>query len=441
MFRSFPRPRTLFSKTLVTIAGVSVGFQLFTVTVIAVFMLFPVGQRSADDLAALMVLSAQTWVELPPETRGAFESELTRSHHLVLTAAEKPLPITTSWLPYVSFLEHSLTDRLGRPVNLETSHDEQGTTWYWADIPMGGHPIRVGFSRDRIGVRPPTAFLIVLVVGTLVTVATVVVLVRRLTAPLESLSGAARRLGEGAWPEPVPETGAEELAALAQSFNHMVGRVRELLANRTTLLAGISHDLRTPLSRLRLALDMVPPDADPALIDGMQRDVEEMDGLIGQFLEISRELERGRKESVDVTELLDGIVADARRGGGEVEWEGTGPCAYMLHPLALRRVITNLVDNALRYGAGHPVRVVCRCEAPLRIRVLDRGPGIPPGEREAVFRPFHRLEGSRSTRTGGSGLGLAVARQLAEANGWRIELRGREGGGTEAVVTVSEWRV
>jgi len=431
-----PRPRTLFGRTLATIALVSVGFQIFTLAVIAVLLLMPLGQRSADDLAALMLKTAAEWRAAADPA--AFAERLYAEDGLVIVAPRPELPPSSSWLPYRHFLEQALEQRTGAPLTLLSSRDAEGQAWFWADLPTADGPIRVGFSRTRIGVQPPVALILVLSVGAWVTLLTAIALVRRLTAPLERLSGAAKRLGAGDWPEPVPEQGPEELAALAASFNRMVRRVRELVANRTTLLAGISHDLRTPMTQIQLALAMLPDEGgDPELMAGIRRDLENMNRLIAQFLEISRELEGGGGETVVVGALLADLATQFGLRGTEVTGPGCSGCRHALHALALRRVVANLLENAVRYGEGAPVEITCRCDAgAVEIRVLDRGPGIPADQLEAVFRPFYRLEGSRSSTTGGSGLGLAVVRQLASANGWGLRLEPREGGGMAAVVNV-----
>jgi two-component system, OmpR family, osmolarity sensor histidine kinase EnvZ len=430
------RPRTLFGRTAATLALGLLLFQIATLGAIGYYILVPVGQQSAEDLAALMVLSAHTLQSLPPEARPLFEDHLSEQHRIWLASPEAPLPGAASQLPYARFLSEALTRYSGREVVVRAS-DEAGE-WFWVDVPGPHAEVRMGFPRERIGARPPAAIAPLLLAAALLVLVSTLLLVRRVTRPVAELSAAAAQLGRGEAPEALPETGPEELAALARSFNRMARQVHELLANRTTLLAGVSHDLRTPLARLRLALEMLPPDADAELTAGMARDIAEMDHLIGAFLEFSRGLAEEPLQETDLTAWIGALVEDARRGGAQVQWHGAAaPCPRPLRRLALRRVLTNLLDNAVRYGADRPVEVTLAC-APeaVVVTVCDRGPGIPAAEREAVFRPFYRLEHSRGARTGGTGLGLAVARQLADANGWRIEILDRSGGGTEARVVL-----
>jgi two-component system osmolarity sensor histidine kinase EnvZ len=426
--------RTLFGRTLVTIAAVSLVFQLFALTVFAFFLLFPLGQRATEDLVSVMIDTATDWSRAADKQSVELTLHL-RQLHLPPAGLRLSEPMIV--LPYIGFLEAALHRQLEGRGKLWTSTDAAGEAWYWADIPVDGAMVRLGFPRSRVAVRPPEALMLVLAVGVIVTISMVIVLVHRLTRPLDRLAAAVRRMGQGPWPEPLAEDGPEELAELARSFNRMSGQVQELLANRTTLLAGISHDLRTPLARIGLALEMIPRQAAPELITGIERDLDEMNRLLGLFLDVSRGMERGASEKVDLAEMLRGLADDARRSGAMVRLCEQPPCCSVLVALPLRRVLCNLIENAVRYSAPGAVDVECECGADMiEIRVLDRGPGIPEQEREQVFRPFYRLERSRSHRTGGSGLGLAIARQLADANGWQVALRPRTGGGTCALVTL-----
>jgi two-component system, OmpR family, osmolarity sensor histidine kinase EnvZ len=187
---------------------------------------------------------------------------------------------------------------------------------------------------------------------------------------------------------------------------------------------------------MRLAVEMLPADAAPQLSAQLQQDIEQMNALIGALLDLSRGLGNEEKQSVDVGELLNELAEEMRRSGAAVEYRAAPPCRVVAAPLALRRILVNLLDNAVRYGDGKPVEIRCELDGATRISILDHGPGIPAQLNEAVFQPFYRLETSRNTATGGSGLGLAIARQLAQSNGWEVELLPRPEGGTEARLTL-----
>lgn len=426
-------PASLFGRTAAILGLAFLVFQIAALALVAVTILKPMALRSADDLAGLMVLSVQTWVELPPETRPYFERELAVHHHLLIKRVDAPLAARADSFLNSSYIEQSLSRRTGQDIVLKAG--ENG--WVWAEMRMGGHLIRIGFERDRYGVQSPLAAVGLVSLGALLTWLTALVMVRRISRTLVRLGSAAGEVGQGQMPQPLPESGATELVSLTRAFNRMANEVQALLANRTTLLAGISHDLRTPIARMRLALAMLPQDADARLIGQIEHDLEEMNRLIGSFLELSRGLQAEPVQMLDLNVLLDELAEDARRGGGVVEWKAQNACMVAVGPNSLRRVVSNLIENALRYGNHHPITLECLCTPGVaKIRIMDRGPGIPPDQIEAVFRPFYRLETSRNKATGGSGLGLSIAQQLAQANHWQVLLLPRTGGGLSAEVHI-----
>ena len=407
-------------------------FTRLTFGAIVYFALVPVAERSTQDLAAFMVLSARTVVQLPEELRPEYRARLESDYDLRLREDDQDFGEWEPYfLPYARRLEQALARRLGTPAELHSNRIE-GERWFWARVPAGNRGIWVGFPRSRVQSRPLEAALVVLAGAIVLVLITAAILARRVTGPLERLAGAAEQVARGASPSPLPETGPHELANLARQFNEMSRQVHELLANRTLLLAGISHDLRTPLTRLRLALELLPEETDAELVERMERDLGEMNAMIRQAVALGQTLGAGERNAVDLAKVL----ADLAAGRPRIEFESGEPCLHRVNELALRRIVGNLLENALRYSTDRVnLKLDCRHRPPV-IFVLDRGLGIPEAEREAVFRPFYRLEQSRNRRTGGSGLGLAVARQLAIANGIEIHLGPRRGGGTVATVTL-----
>ncbi len=430
-------PHTLFGRTALVIALVSFAFQVFTIAVITVFALVPLGRHATGDFAALMVDTAVAWRAEPAAERPWLQERIGRLHRIQVQDPPGESHHFVRLLPYFHLLESSLSARTGERVRLAASLGDDGEQWYWADIPVEGATVRIGFPASRVDVQPWLAMLLILSVGMVVTLITSAWLARWLIAPLSKLASATQRIGQGRRPEPLAETGAAELATLAREFNRMGVQVEDLLANRTTLLAGISHDLRTPLARIRLALGMLSEKPDRDLIERIMRDVDGMNELIARCLEVSRDFAEQDSAELDLCDILAEVAAEFAHTGVEIRGRKGPDCRLRVRPLALRRILANLVDNAVRYGGGQPIDIEYHLEADrVDICVLDRGPGIPESEREAVFRPFHRLEPSRSSRTGGSGLGLAIVRQLADANGWTVELKERPGGGTAAWVRV-----
>lgn len=431
-------PPTLFGRTALVIALVSIAFQIFTLAVIFHLALVPLGRHATDDFASLMLASAQTWQATPAAARPALEARFAQRHRLAVRAVPVATEEFTRYLPYFHFLEAALSARIGQTIRLGQAGNGD-SVWYWASLPVVDAAempasIQVGFPASRMAMQPSAAVLIILLVGAAVTFLTSAWLAHWLIQPLERLATATQRIGKGQRPAPLPETGPTELATLAREFNRMGEEVETLLANRTTLLAGISHDLRSPLARIRLALGMLAEKPDADLLERITHDVDNMNLLIARCLELGRDFAERDTVELDLCDMLADIAAE-HAADVEVRGRKGGECRLRIKPLALRRILSNLVENAARYGDGQPIDIEYEvCGDTVEIRVMDRGPGIPEDECEAVFQPFRRLDPSRSSRTGGSGLGLAIVRQIALANGWTVVLDGRPGGGTIARV-------
>ncbi|HHH38881.1 MAG TPA: HAMP domain-containing protein [Sedimenticola sp.] len=429
------RPASLFGQTSLILSGAFLLFLVLVIGTVVRFILLPVAERSTADLAALMVLSVQTWAELPPETRPDFERELVRGHQIKLAPIGDGGALSPRSTPYLALLSRALETRLGRAVDY--GGDPATPGWYWFEIPMAGRLFRVGFSAQRIHSSVPLAALIVLGLGALLTLLTSTLLVRRLNRPLARLVENVQRMGRGEYPQPLPETGPVELASLARGFNRMVQDLKRLSASRTLMLAGISHDIRTPLTHMALVVEMLPAEVDPALRRQMEKDLADMDALIDQAMAFSNGLVARHPEPLELSRVLAELAGNYQGPGRVVETAPLAECRVRASPPALRRVLGNLLDNALRYGGGRPVTLELECDRQrARIVIADRGPGIPREQRESVFEPFYRLETSRNRRTGGSGLGLAIVRQLADLSGWRVVLEENPGGGTRAVVEI-----
>jgi signal transduction histidine kinase len=255
--------------------------------------------------------------------------------------------------------------------------------------------------------------------------------VRRVTAPLGLLSAAADRLGRDVAAEPLAEAGTIEMQRAARAFNRMQERLRRLIESRTQMLAALSHDLRTPLTLLRLRTEEVV-DADER--DKMLATIGEMDEMIGSTLAFARDEVRAEpRRRVDIAALLASVVDDMADAGLAVTMQ---PAAALIHdcqPGALKRAITNLLDNAVKYGQRARAAIAA-AENAIEITIDDDGPGIPDEELPEVFQPFYRVENSRSRDTGGTGLGLAIAQAIVQAHGGELTLANRPGGGLRACI-------
>ncbi len=247
------------------------------------------------------------------------------------------------------------------------------------------------------------------------------------TRPLRALADAARELGQGRYPDPITGAGTSELRQLAGTFNRMSRDLQQIAAERTEVLAGISHDLRTPLTRLRLECEMSV--ADDGARHAIAADIDQMDAMITQFLDYARGDGDEPLETSDVNALVAQIASRQERASSPLQvLLGDIPDAIKVRPKALARAVANLVDNAYKYGKA-PITVQTRRENnDFVIEVVDHGNGLPPNELERLKRPFTRLEQARSD-AGGTGLGLAIVERIARLHGGEFELLNREGGG------------
>ena len=261
--------------------------------------------------------------------------------------------------------------------------------------------------------------------------------VRWATRPLNTLANAAEELGRNIDRPPLDETGPLEVQRAARAFNTMQARLVGHIRDRTRILAAMSHDLKTPITRLRLRSELLD---DLQLRSKFGKDLEEMEAMVSGTLDFMRGLEsEERVQPIDVNALLESLQADLLETGGGVEIEGTAKTPYAGKPQALKRCLGNLLDNAIKYGKRARVLIDDNDER-LEIRVLDEGPGIPEAALERVFDPFYRVDESRNRDTGGTGLGLTIARSIAETQGGRLSLRNRAEGGLEANLSLPRAR-
>ena len=289
--------------------------------------------------------------------------------------------------------------------------------------------------------RPPYGFQWMLGLAGLVVMAVLFPVARRLTQRLEALQRGVQRWGEGDLSARLPEGGQDEVADLSRRFNAAAERVQSLMASQAallqsqkSLLANASHELRSPLARIRMAVELSGTQGSPAARDEIQRSITELDQLVDEILLASRldarEADMGTVESVDLIGLL---AEECARVGAVLELpEGTGEVVVPGVVKLLRRAVRNLLENAVRHGrrTGH-AEVVAQLSLEGGYAVLhidDRGPGVPPDQRERIFEPFYRLPGA-SEREGGVGLGLALVRQIAVRHGGSVACDNREGGG------------
>lgn len=295
----------------------------------------------------------------------------------------------------------------------------------------------------RLSVLPPrvpppqpsnvSKFMIAFVLS----IALLAYLVTRMTMrPLKGLAQAARDLGNDINHPPLTLTGASEIRQASAAFNAMQARIRQHIFQRTQMLAAITHDLQTPLTRLRLRLEKV---ADDELQERLIGDLSAMQGMVKEGLDLARSMDSSEAmQALDLDSLLDSVCSDAFDAGQRVKLDGQSGMALMGRPIALRRCLVNLIDNAVKYGQYANVMVE-RMAGAARVRIRDGGPGIAQDQLAKVFEPFYRIETSRSRESGGTGLGLTIARNIAEQHGASVLLANHNDGGLEVTLILPEY--
>lgn len=324
--------------------------------------------------------------------------------------------------------------RLSETVPEIRSFDLTGSGTVQLAVDSGTGPVSITFDRRRVSARNPHQLLVYMVFFSVLTTLVSFIYLRNQLRPIRRLARAAEAFGRGRHLAYVP-AGATELRAAGTAFVDMRNRIERQMETRTLMLSGVSHDLRTPLTRMRLALSMVDDDTREAL----EADVDDMQSMIDAFLDFAKGDGDGAPEAVDPIALTQALVDDAQRGHQPVTLhEATGHGTAMFRPIAMRRAVGNLISNAVRYGRRAEVSVTLT-EKSLRFRVEDDGPGIPEDRRADAQRPFTRLDPSRNQDKGGSvGLGLAIATDIARAHGGVLRLGESERlGGLRADIVIA----
>ncbi|MET0204806.1 MAG: ATP-binding protein [Casimicrobiaceae bacterium] len=336
--------------------------------------------------------------------------------------------------PAMRELEQRLQTALGPETSVRVSprlgqlfiNMKAGDVGYWVGFPVPRPP------DDEIPWRAVALALIIIAL----LLAAAFAFARYLSRPLRQLETAVDRVGRGESPEPLPESGPSEIASVNRGFNAMMGNLRQIERDRAVLLAGVSHDLRTPLARLRLGIEMSA--RDEATRAGMVADIEEMDRIIGQFLDFARDDAQAAPEKRDLNRVVGACVARYTSAGRDVRFSAGDVPPVALRETAMSRLAANLIDNALAYGAP-PVEVsTARRDDALVLDIADRGTGVAPAEVERLKQPFTRASASRARADGaaGAGLGLAIVDRIARLHGGTFDLLPRDGGGTIARVTL-----
>lgn len=331
--------------------------------------------------------------------------------------------------PFIQLVAAKIRDRLGVETIITTKH--YGIEGLWVSFNIGLDDFWVVIPKVHVARPFPWQWLGWGALVAALSLAGGYFIAARINRPLRLLMDAAERLRNGEKPEKLPEGSFAELQEVNNTFNNMADALAELDAERTLILAGVSHDIRTPLARLRLAVEMLPEDSCASFKSGMVEDITDMNSIIYQFLDFVKGVEGEPTQMVDVNTLLQAIHDRQLRAGRDIAVQLSPTYFIPIKPLAMQRLLDNLVGNAYAYGGGQ-VRVASKITAEfVVISVFDNGPGIPETHKEKLLRPFERLDTARSN-AGGSGLGLAIADRIAKLHKGKLELINRMEGGLEA---------
>ena len=346
--------------------------------------------------------------------------------------ARPPTEVATDWLSrHLSRdLQQALGDLGPASIVIDDSPAEEVAAWLQL---ADGSWLTVTVDREALGSLWPLRFGLGLSVLTGGIALLAVWAARRVTVPLGRFAQAAGRLGTDVNAPPMTEAGPSEIVQAARAFNQMQERIQRLVDDRTRMLAAIAHDLRTVLTRLRLRAELID---DAEQQEKAIADLDAMTIMLDETLAFARDDSAGEaRQDVDLAVLVRSLCDDLADVGQPVQYLGPDRLRFACRPVALRRALANLIDNAVKYGREAQVGLQTQRDA-IRLTIEDRGPGIPAAAREQVFQPFFRLEPSRSRATGGTGLGLAVARTIVHRHGGEITLDDRPGGGLAVRITL-----
>jgi two-component system osmolarity sensor histidine kinase EnvZ len=415
---------TLFARSFLLIALLILASAAATFQLYRVYEREPRARELAQQTVSIVNLTRSALVNADPVLRRNLLIELNASEGIrlaPLTGGEVLQPLPEDAL--FELVSKRIKASLGAQTRFAYARDR--VEGFWVSFTIDDDDYWVMLPRERFAPQFGPEWLGGGLALLALALAGAWLIASALSQPLGAIAAAAGVLGRGRAPAPLPETGPREMRTVSRAFNRMADDLAAMERERATVLAGISHDLRTPLSRLRLALEM--SGADQAEAEGMRADMEDIDKVISQFLAFARGEDELLVEG-DLNVLISQLVDNYRKRETLVSFHPGRIPPLRFAPLAIHRALSNLVDNALRY-AGGPVEIATRREgARVLVEVLDRGPGVPAGEAERLKRPFTRLDAARSG-PGGAGLGLAIVDRIARAHGGRLELSPREGGG------------
>jgi signal transduction histidine kinase len=422
-------PDSLFRRLAIILFAGLLAAHVLSFGLVALNVFGPSDESSDDYFMRSVVMTVAILDRVKPEERPAWLDRLAQTtyRYVLKDGGEIYEALKPRWEVFIVALR----------AELGAGHD---ANYVYLDPPTrskngmllrlkDGSPLTIEYIRQRPLVSPwfPAALAVQLCLLAFFTW----IAVKLTTQPLARLERAANSLGSELRGELLPEDGPKEVARIATAFNAMQERIAEQVVERIQILASISHRLQNPITRMRLRADFL---GDSDAREKLQGDLQEMQELVKQGLALARGRDEIREQrcQTDLHALIDSLVCDYCDAGQSLRFAGERGVTILTHPQALRRIMTNLIDNGLKFGEEVEVAIDAQRSNGIAITVSDRGPGIPDEHLKSVFLPFYRVEASRNRETGGTGLGLAIAQQLSSALRGTLTLANRDGGGLEA---------
>ncbi len=426
-------PNTLFARSMILMI-VMIILSIVAGSVLYVYFITRPSASSTADIFALHINSVHKALEvLEPDQRQPYLDELVNSGflHVIRDGNARPGRPAEHGYEHI-FLEYYPKLLFDEQAEIRFDYDDllysENPRIIWAKVNIDGKPIWLGSPMGKFKAPFVDNLLALLGVIFILTAIGAYIITRLVKRPLNQLVKAAKQLGSGNVPEPLEEAGTEEFRTVSRAFNRMAEDVQQLADDRNLMLAGISHDLRTPLARVRLALDMIEGKIDADRYAGMVQDIEDIDKIVGQFLTFVRDGVEEPFNYADLNELVKHVCSGYKHTGREVKQSLGRLPKVMFKSVAMQRLLMNLIDNAFQYGK-HDVEIATSVNGEsIILEVMDRGDGIPESKIDILKQPFTRLETSRSD-TKGAGLGLAIVDRIVQWHQGDFTLQSREGGG------------
>lgn len=447
-------PRSLFGRNVMLLVALILVVQLTMFLAFYQIVQKPRSEQMASYAATYIDLLQTALSHLDPVERAAYIAQFNRKDGVLierrsdtstgkagnsvaddatvqLSSQLSARPLAQAFNPVVySFLDE-LKSRV--PAGVEVYWRVDGKPEVWMSFPVNQEMYWFKISGERFTRAFSGIGLLLTVLYGVFAFGAAYLIQRRINQPLRELAVAAEQIGQGATLEPLPEDVPTELASVSRSFNQMAQNLEHLNNERAVMLAGVSHDLRTPLTKLQLGVAMLTPDQDEDLKQGMNRHIEQINTIVEQFVDFARNGSEELASRFDLNEMMMNLASEMTAQGTTFAVDLVPLPPMTLRPVAIHRMVSNLMRNAALYGKQDLMLRTRIDQEYVTISVLDRGPGIPQDEVERLKQPFTRLDSGRAM-VSGSGLGLAIAERIAQLHGGSLQLLARFEGGLEAMI-------